>query len=200
MQHLFNIKDITGMANQIKHTALTICCVVMLSSIKSQDSSKKENDVYTHPSPYISAVANKIAAYSEKGQPIFLNDINSKAVSDLKQRYKNVDNETWQKREKGYIASFKKDGISYEIGYSKRGKWENSIKAYTEDKLPFAVRDIVKRNYYDFTISYVKEIETLLSQEIPTYLVYIYYKNQSKIIRVKDGEMDVWLEVENRLK
>ncbi len=69
------------------------------------------------------------------------------------------------------------------------------MKGYFEDKLPFEVRDIVKRNYYDYKIHYVNEVETINSQGIPTYMVHIQYKKDAKIMRVREGVMEIWSEM-----
>jgi hypothetical protein len=49
----------------------------------------------------------------------------------------------------------------------------------------------VKTNYYDYSITTVKEVSTI---EGTAYLVTIEFKNNWKVIRVVDKEMDVWEE------
>lgn len=133
---------------------------------------------------------------SDDGKPLYLNDINIKAVSDFKNRFKDVDNERWQKQATGgFVAIFKKNDTRHIVWYSSRGRWESTLKGYNESLMPFAVRDVVKRTYYDYSITHVDEIETSNGGPVPTYLVYIQFKNQVKIVRVKDGSMDIYQEI-----
>ena len=78
------------------------------------------------------------------------------------------------------------------IDYAKNGNWTASLKNYTEDKLPFEVRDQVKRAYYDFTIAFVQEVETPESDGKPTYIIHIEDKHTYQFVRVCDGKMDIW--------
>ena len=56
------------------------------------------------------------------------------------------------------------------------------------------VRAIVKQKYYDYKITYVQEVETAATLGTPTYMVHIEGDNDFKIVRVCDGEMDVYEE------
>jgi len=120
--------------------------------------------------------------------------VNARAKKDFSRNHKNVTGETWMTTKKGFLARFSSDGITTCVFYNKNGQWVANLKDYGEDKLPFEVRDIVKRVYYDFNITHVKEIETMSNKSIPTYIVYVEDKTRIKLIRVGDGEMDVWKE------
>jgi hypothetical protein len=194
MQHPRKSKVLISMNTHTIRSAVTIYCMVILHGIQAQDSSRDEHSGDTGHLSSLSVVYNN-QAYTPAGKPVYLNSINTKAVSDFKQRYNDVDNEVWQKTNTGFIVTFTKDSISWIIVYDKKGKWKSSVKGYGEDKMIFEIRDIVKRSYYDFNISHVDEIETLLSNGIPTYLVYIHYNKETKIIRVKENEISVWREM-----
>ncbi len=60
--------------------------------------------------------------------------------------------------------------------------------------MPGDIRDIVKREYYDYEITSVQEIETIDSYGIPTYIVHLEDNNNIKLIRVRDGEMALYKE------
>ncbi len=138
-----------------------------------------------------------ITAFPEGGKKIRLNDINIRALAHLRKTFKDADNETWRVHSNGeYIASFMKDDISYIVYYDRKGRWVATVKGYNEDKMPFELRDLVKRNYYDYSISYVKEVKTYRNDTI-TFVVNIRYKNLSKVIRIQDGEMDILQELKN---
>lgn len=123
----------------------------------------------------------------------YLNDINIKAVRDFKQRYKNVSGEIWDKNHLGeYSAYFISDGTTIRLYYSKHGKWYATLKTYPEDKLPFIIRDRIKKIYYDYAIGFTNEIITVGGDGLPTYIVEIKFNNDIKIIRIHDNEMEIW--------
>lgn len=41
---------------------------------------------------------------------------------------------------------------------------------YDEDKMNLAVRDIVKRKYYNFKITSIDEVESIDNENVPTYM------------------------------
>ena len=130
----------------------------------------------------------------EKEYDANLSAINIKAIRDFKKFYKKSTNEHWYKSADGFNAIFISDGVDNLIYYSKNGQWSGSLKVYGEDKLTRDIRNIVKRKYYDFTITSVQEIETLKSDNVPTYIVHLEDDKNIKLIRVSDGEMDIYKE------
>ena len=119
--------------------------------------------------------------------------VNARAIKHFSKVYKNVKDATWVPTDGGgYRAVFSLSGISNKVYYKKNGQWSATLKNYKEEKLPFEVRDMVKRAYYDFAISYVDEVETPESEGSPTYIVHIEDKDNYKFIRVCNGEMNVW--------
>ena len=134
------------------------------------------------------------AAVSENVTASAPNAINARAIKHFYQSYKNAAGVVWITINDGFRASFTLNGVSNKVYYNKKGKWTAHLKNYTEDKLSFEVRDMIKRAYCDCSINYVDELETLQSGGVPTYIVHIEGKNDYKFIRVCNGEMDVWKE------
>ncbi len=132
------------------------------------------------------------AITSDKDNTVNMNAISLKAVKDFKKTYKMVSGENWFKDLDGFNARFTLNGVSNLIYYTKKGQWEGSLKVYSEDKLARDIRDIVKREYYDYDITSVQEIETFDSYGIPTYIVHLEDSNNIKLIRVRYGVMDVY--------
>ena len=122
------------------------------------------------------------------------NSINAKALKDFKKSYKNASGEKWVKNETGFTAKFTLNGINSVIYYDKKGNWEASLKSYGEDKFDKNVRAIVKSKYFDYKITQVQEVETASTSGTPTYIVHIESDNDFKLIRVSDGDMDVYEE------
>lgn len=136
---------------------------------------------------------NKMYFSPEKTNSVDL-DINSKAVKNFKKVYENVSNEKWYKAEDGFRAGFVSNGINTTVFYNKKGQWVGSLKAYNEDQMDRAVRTIVKQQYFDYKITYVEEVETNNTNGIPTYIIHLEDANHIKLVRVRDGEMDMYKE------
>ncbi len=138
------------------------------------------------------------ASVSNNDQPAVVNNastsstsesINLKAVKDFKKSFAGAKNESWEKIKDGYIAMFSQGSVQTTVGYNAKGKWMYNILRYDESKLPRDVRAQVKSTYYDCTITQVDEIHY---QDKVTYLVHMQDANTWKIIRVCDGDMDVY--------
>ncbi|MFT3701674.1 MAG: hypothetical protein QM802_04865 [Agriterribacter sp.] len=172
---------------------ILFCATVSITGTAQQRSKDTNlNPLITLPFTY-TVEPDATSAPSKK---MYINDININCLVHFKRKFSNVDNEVWTKQANGeYIASFTADSISYLIHYDKKGKWQSTLKGYKENRMLFDIRDMVKREYYDFAIDHVDEIETFNSNNAVTYLVYMRYKNVTKIIRVSNREMDVWLEM-----
>lgn len=134
--------------------------------------------------------AAPVASHPKSRQ--YLNSINIRAVRDFMHRYNNADNESWVIMEDGgFKAHYVADSIDYTAYYNKQGNWTNSLKIYTEEKLPFKVRDRVKREYYDYAIMLIHEIESFKSDGAPTYIIRMEDEHSFFFIRVRDEEMNI---------
>jgi hypothetical protein len=116
------------------------------------------------------------------------NDVNIKAIRDFIKLYKNVDNAEWYAVEDGFIAKFQKDGIETKVEYDVTGRRSNILRSYNESHMPFEIRDIVKRQYYDYDILITYEIEH--SQGI-IYIIKIMDKTSLKVLQITNNEMKV---------
>jgi len=121
-------------------------------------------------------------------------DVSPRALKDFAKRYKNITGETWMELKDNFSASFISNGVSNTIYYNAKGKWQGSLKRYREDKLPFEVRDIVKSKFKDYSIFYVEELEKIDSRGIPTYLIHLEDKNNVKLVRIFERQMEIWQE------
>jgi hypothetical protein len=124
-------------------------------------------------------------------RPVYLNDINMKAVRDFKQTYKTVTDEKWSEMPDGLRVVFTLNGIRYRLDYEKNGSWLHTIRYYDEKKLPTEVRCLVAGNYLDHTITLVEEIEK--PRNTLTYIIHLEGKTDWINIKVCDGEIEEWL-------
>ena len=144
--------------------------------------------------PKDAITSDKAIGVGVKKNAVNLNAISLKAVKNFKKSYKMVSNENWFKAPDGFNARFTLNGIDNHIYYDKKGRWAGSLKVYAEDKLDRKIRDIVKREYYDYKITSIDEVETVGTYGIPAYIVHLEDSNSIKLIRVMDGEMAVYKE------
>ena len=115
--------------------------------------------------------------------------ISSRAIKDFKKSFKLPAEERWFKIDNGYIVKFVQDGIQSRVDYDNKGNWKATTRYYYEKQLPKDVRSQVKSVYYDYTITSVQELT------FPNHLVYLINMEDEKsilIIRICDGEMDVY--------
>jgi len=120
--------------------------------------------------------------------------ISQKALKDFAKSYKSVNGETWEKTSEGYRVRFTSDGVMTTIYYGRHGKWFGSLKGYKEDKLSPELRKMIKREYYDYSITYVQEAETIDSEGKPTYIIHLEDNKSIKRLRICDGQMEIWQE------
>lgn len=108
-------------------------------------------------------------------------------------------NEKWYSIKDGVMAEFQDKNILYKVIYNSKGNWVYTLKQYTEKELPEEVRARVKTVYYDYPIRYVTEINEEINQwdnfnrpeSIVVYLLHVENDQESKTIRVANGEMDL---------
>ena len=134
----------------------------------------------------------------KKGR-LYLNSINIRAVRGFMKRHRNVDNESWVIMENGgFSVKFNANGTNVTEYYNRHGNWTNSLKMYTEAQLSFKIRAMVKREYYDYNIAQIYEIESLRSNYKPTYIIRIEKEHSFVFIMIQDGEMGIWKELDKQ--
>ncbi len=167
-------------------------CIPALAVTNGANAQSSNNIAALEKPGYVFKMNNDFS--SEKNNTVNLNSINARAIKDFNKSYKMASDAKWYKTRDGFIAGFTLDGINNTIYYAKNGQWKGSLKCYSEDKLAAEVRHIVKREYYDYKITCVKEIETINTYGTPTYIVNLEDDNNIKVVRVNDGNMDVYEE------
>jgi hypothetical protein len=109
--------------------------------------------------------------------------VNIRAVRDFKKRNPEVSDAIWTGSDKGFNARFLEDEAYTTITYSQAGRWKQSMKRYSEPRLPKEIRSRVKSIYYDYAILMVSEMQWDLTQE-PVYYVHMQSGYNYKIVAV----------------
>jgi hypothetical protein len=113
--------------------------------------------------------------------------ISARATKDFAKTFKKAENVGWFTLKDGYLAQFKKDGITTKVYYNRRGNWLANVRSYFEENMPGNIRHLVRSHYYDYKINYVQEVTV---EKTTVYLVKIEDNAFFKTIRIQDGEMD----------
>ena len=133
-------------------------------------------------------VEKGILSGSKKGEGI--RHVSLGAVRDFIEKFPFATDAKWKKVENGYVATFIVESNETMVRYKANGKWTYTIKRYNNEKmLPEEIRVLVKKTYYDYTITHIDEIH-LAEQSNRIYLVLIEGDKTIKTIRVCDGEME----------
>jgi hypothetical protein len=121
-----------------------------------------------------------------------LNEVSSRAVRHFNKTFKNVDSVKWSKLlegKGGFGAYFVTDGIPTSVRYDKGGNYECCFREYFDDRLlPKEIRHLVKSNYYDFDIRFIKEVNMF---DNTVYLVTLEDKASWKNILVTEFKIIV---------
>jgi hypothetical protein len=158
---------------------IAIASVLALGSIHSVDAQSSALSV-----PYAPAVSTLVNVVSNEY-------ISSRAIRDFNKAYKENKDAQWsQLNGGGFLCRFVDKNILKRAYYDDRGNWQYTIAGYSEDKLPRAIRGLVKSIYYDYAITYAQEIN-MVKDEKTVYLIQIEDEHKLIILRLGDGEMEV---------
>lgn len=121
----------------------------------------------------------------------YLNDINTKAARDFLRRYEQAIDPNWYKVTGGYIVKFMLNNILHRAAYTNPGEWLYTILYYKEKTMSKAIRDIVKRVYYDYSITQIEEIQAPGKPVV--YIVHMEDAATWRNVQVCEGEMETVL-------
>lgn len=175
-----------------KITILLMYTIVAMFTLRNTVNAQKRNVTFNSPARSYSFVS----PFEEMGfAETKANNFNIKAVRDFVKTYKTISSNKWYLAEDGSSSStFTSDGTTTTVAYNSKGCRLYTRKIYNENKLAADIRHIIKREYYDATITLVREFET--DDGLVIY-VHMQDKETWKIVRITVGEMKL---VENLTK
>jgi hypothetical protein len=173
--------------------ALLAGCIPALVTTNGAYAQNTVNPEILKPQKNITAIEKALTPFNDNIVDIAA--ISPKALKDFTNTYKNVTGESWYKIKDGFAARFTINGVMSTIYYNTKGRWTGNLKNYSEDKMPHDIRDIVKREYYDYSITSIDEVRTIHSHGILTYIIHLEDENNIKLVRISDRQMDVWKEL-----
>jgi hypothetical protein len=118
----------------------------------------------------------------------YLNDMNVKIVRHLIKHFDNPANQKWDLNKDGYRVKFERDSILYRVDYDRRGHWRNTIRFYTENRLPASVKSSLKEYLSDFNITHVTELKY---QRTVSYFINLDGFKRILNVVVRDGNVEL---------
>ncbi len=116
----------------------------------------------------------------------------SRMYEDFTTRFKGATNINISEAKNAIFISCSTNGDFNRITYTKKGRWQHTVRTYENEKLPENVREQVEYAYPRYSI-FGGVIEVHVANKT-AYLVSIEDKKSWKRIRVVDGESDVYEE------
>jgi hypothetical protein len=115
--------------------------------------------------------------------------VSERVAKNFSKHFAAVSDAQWVKDANGFVVRFTSNGIQNWAYLTKQGHCYSTMRYYTENELPAAVREQVKSAYENFEITSVKEVQY---DNVTSYLVTIADAKTWKVVRVINGELDVW--------
>lgn len=116
-----------------------------------------------------------------------------KAARDLWVKVGDQKKEEWYKLSQGYLATFREGTVESRYMYDVKGNWLYTLLTYAEKDLPVDLRRGIRSTYYDYSISWAKEVR---QGEDVVYIVHIENEKEWKNLSVlPEGEMREMLSV-----
>jgi hypothetical protein len=122
--------------------------------------------------------------------PTVNNNIHSRAMRDFLRRNKIVTNPSWYTVDNGYVVKYldNNDNACRTV-YNNRGEFVYTLKQYNEKHMGQEIRKLVKREYFDYNITLVEEIQ--VPSKPVVYVVHLQDEATLKNLRIADGEIEV---------
>jgi len=168
--------------------ASTATCIAVLAILNSGIAQKSAPAIVYHNTELPAAPsASTRSDYIATGEAA----VNAKALKDFRKSFTGASNAKWFTVPAGFTTKFEQNGMEFRVDYDKKGRWSGTMKSYDEKKLPRDVRATVKSVYYDYSITWVREITVPEYPDIIVYIVHIEDEKCFKNLQVIDGEIHI---------
>jgi hypothetical protein len=138
------------------------------------------------------ATTNDVAPVSKsKVNPSTSKEVNGLVLNRFRVSFPDVTDDAWATTANGFFVTFTNKGIHTSAFVNSRGFCESIIRYYGEKDLPKDVRKTVKLECIDYSIKSVKEVT---HNNVTAYLVTVENQTSWKVVRVVNGQADIWEE------
>ena len=118
----------------------------------------------------------------------YLNDLNVKIVRHLVKHFDIPAAQNWQHTKYGYRVTFELDSIVYRVDSERNGSWRNTIRSYTENRLPASVKSSLNEYLSDFNITHVTELQY---EHTVSYFINLDGFKRILHVVVRDGNVEL---------
>jgi hypothetical protein len=113
--------------------------------------------------------------------------VNKKVLESFNYRFAGAKNVSWAEESDLEIATFRFDGLAFFAYFDKQGEWVATARNILSDQLPIPLLLRLKRDYHDFWISGLVEVD---SQSGINYFVTL--ENASKTLMLSSIDFADW--------
>ena len=138
----------------MKQIFSTLAVIIMITSSKNSGAQNNNEVAFNNSTSIVNLPAKSPAKKTFETKVTHVKvtylkatQVNIKAVRHFIRSFKNITDARWFQTQDGYVANFLSKGIDTRIVYDDKGRWLYNLLVYTEDKLPFNIRDRVKSQY-----------------------------------------------------
>ena len=114
--------------------------------------------------------------------------VSIKVLRSFIKTYGEVPDVKWVRTSNGYVASFGSKEINTIVHYKGSGAIDSWLLYYSEDRLSPAIRQLVKSNFYDYSITHVTEVH---KNELTAYYLLLEDEKTIKTLKIADGEWEI---------
>jgi hypothetical protein len=165
----------------VMHTAL----VLSASNATAQSNAKDQTNQQTTS---FLAVAIKNSGLQSSLRPVAVSEHISKKFA---QQFAGATDAVWAQTNEGFSVRFTLKGIKSRAHLTKKGHLQGLLRYFTQEQIPADVRYLVNQNYCHFKPTSATEVQY---NGATAYLVTVADETTWKVIRVIDGETEVWKE------
>lgn len=173
------------MKKYLVSSIVTILTSIMFNPAVSQLATNyKQGNANRQQSSFESAGRESVIAASQ---------VDKRTLEDFEKRFSfSKENDArWVQISNGFVATLKDASCMTRVVYKKHGRWQYSIKNYSDENLlPKYVRAQVKSTYYDYKIEFVQEI-LVPGNEDTIYLFILVNDQGQQTLRLCNGEMNL---------
>jgi hypothetical protein len=163
---------------------------LFFSGVYSQLSSNSSSpDIAIRPS---AAKVTAAGVDADKMALASMKSVNARMFAHFQKNFRNASNIIVRPEADFTHISFKENGVSNKVQYSKKGKWMYSLRTYDESRLPDNIRSEVETSFPGYRVfGFVNEVDVLNKTAT---LVMIENRDSWKRIRLLDDQIEVYEE------
>ena len=161
----------------------------LLATAMSQSMAQSGN-VAKDPANFSSEIDNNVVYGKQTTTAKKITNVHAKTLYAFEKLFKNVNDVNWyalDEKERTYLVYFNTDNHPSMALFQKKGGLLYAITYYAEADLPPENRKIIKSNYVDYMITYVKKV---MSGGKTAWIANLVSENKLVIVKTIEGQLE----------